>query len=62
MKKMKFMLFAVAAIAAASCAKEIAPETPQTGVQGLIPMTFTAGAEDVESRVALQQDGMTLHW
>ena len=62
MKKMKFMLFAVAAIAAASCAKEIAPETPQAGVQGLIPMTFTAGTEDIESKVALQQDGMTLHW
>ena len=62
MKNMKLMLFAVAAIAATSCAKEIAPEKPQTGMPELIPMTFTAGAEDVESKVALQQDGLTLHW
>ena len=73
MKKMKFMLFAVAAIAAASCAKEIAPETPQTGVQGLIPMTFTAGAEAADtpeneaqpasamSKVVLQ-NGKSFHW
>ena len=62
MKKMKFMLFAVAAIAAASCAKEIAPETPQNGTEGLIPMTFTAGTDNVESKVALQENGVTLHW
>ncbi len=50
MKSMKFMLFAVAAIATASCAKEIAPETPETGAQGLISMTFTAGTEEIESK------------
>ena len=64
MKKMRFMLFAVAAMAAASCAKEIAPEagnasTPQVN---LVPMTFTAGAEDAGTKVAIQEDGKTLHW
>ena len=64
MKKMKFMLFAAAIVAAASCAKEIAPEnnSGNTSDLNLIPMTFTAGTEDVDSKVALQQDGLTLHW
>ena len=65
MKKMKFMLFAVAAIATASCAKEISPENNQNGNApelNLIPMTFTAGAEDADTKVALQSDGKTLHW
>lgn len=64
MKKMRFMLFAVAAMAAASCAKEIAPETGNTTTPqvNLVPMTFTAGAEDAGTKVALQENGKTLHW
>lgn len=65
MKTMKLMLCAVTVIAAASCAKEIAPENNQdntTPELNLIPMTFTAGADEVESKVALQQDGITLYW
>lgn len=65
MKKINFMLFAVAAIAAASCAKEITPENPQNGNNPevkLVPMTFSAGGEKVDAKVALQSDGKTLHW
>ena len=65
MKKMKFMLFAVAAIAAASCAKEITPENATNSGStelNLIPMIFTAGAEDADTKVALQSDKKTLHW
>lgn len=65
MKKMKFMLFAVAAIAAASCAKEIVPENNENGnvpEVNLIPMTFAAGAEDADTKIALQSDGKTIHW
>jgi len=65
MKKMKFMLFAVAAMAAASCAKEIVPENNENGnvpEVNLIPMTFAAGAEDADTKIALQSDGKTIHW
>lgn len=65
MKKMKFMLYAAAVVAAASCAKEMTPENNTAeNIPGLnlTPMTFTAGADEVESKVALQQDGLTLHW
>lgn len=62
MKKMRFVLFAVAAMAAASCAKELAPENGKenTPAANLVPMTFTAGTE--ATKVALQEDGKTLHW
>lgn len=63
MKNMKFMLLAVAAMAAASCAKEIAPESEDATPQvNLVPMTFTAGAEDAGTKVTIQEDGKTLHW
>ena len=65
MKKIKFMLFAVAAMAAASCAKEIVPENNENGNApelSLIPMTFTAGADDAGTKVVLQEDGKTIHW
>ena len=64
MKTIKFMLSAVAAIAAVSCAKEITPENIQNNNPevGLIPMTFTAGAEEADTKVALQSDRKTLHW
>jgi len=64
MKTMKLMLCAAIVTAAASCAKEIAPENVHNSSTELklIPMTFTAGADEVESRVLLQQDGITLHW
>lgn len=76
MKKMKFILFAVAAIATVSCAKEFTPEKSENNTSeiNLIPMTFTAGAESagsddnaaqpamVATRVALQSDGLSLHW
>jgi len=46
MRKALFILLAAAAVAAVSCAKEIAPETNPTPETELVPMTFTATADD----------------
>ena len=59
MKKINFVLTAVAAIATVSCVKEIAVENTPVN---LIPMTFTAGSDNVETKIALQEDQLTLHW
>lgn len=64
-KTIRFMLYAVAAIATVSCAEEIAPENSQdrnNAGLNLIPMTFTAGAEDADTKVVLQEDRKTIHW
>lgn len=59
MKKINFVLTAVAAIATVSCVKEIAVENTPVN---LIPMTFTAGSDNVDTKIALQEDQLTLHW
>lgn len=64
-KTIRFMLYAAVAAATVSCAEEIAPENSQdrnnAGLD-LIPMTFTAGAEDADTKVVLQEDRKTIHW
>lgn len=64
-KTIRFMLYAVAAIATVSCAEEIIPENTQEGNASeldLIHMTFSAGAEDTDTKVVLQEDRKTIHW
>ncbi len=64
-KTIRFMLYAAVAAATVSCAEEIAPENSQdrnNAGLNLIPMTFTAGAEDTETKVVLQEDKKSIHW
>ena len=63
MRKMKFFLLAVAAMAAVSCAKELAPETNDTPKVELVPMTFTANADDgSETKVFYDGETKTTQW
>lgn len=64
-KTIRFMLYAAVAAATVSCAEEIAPDNSQdrnNAGLNLIPMTFTAGAEDADTKVVLQEDRKTIHW
>ena len=64
-KTIKFMLYAAATAATVSCAEEIIPENSQNNNSSelnLIPMTFTAGAEDADTKSVLQGDRKTIHW
>lgn len=61
-KTIRFMLYAAVAAATVSCAEEIAPEKDYNNSTELIPMTFSAGSEEVDSKITLQEDGLTLHW
>ena len=64
-KTIKFMLYAAATAATVSCAEEIIPENSQNNNSSelnLIPMTFTAGAEDADTKIVLQEDRKTIHW
>ena len=54
MKMMKFFLLVAAAAAAVSCAKEIAPELSVNPEADLVPMTFTASADEAETKVAYE--------
>ena len=54
MKMMKFFLLVAAAAAAVSCAKEITPEVTVTPETDLVPMTFTASADEAETKVAYE--------
>ena len=54
MKMMKFFLLVAAAAAAVSCAKEITPEVTVTPEADLVPMTFTASADEAETKVAYE--------
>ena len=61
MKMMKFFLLAAAAVAAISCAKESLPvenENPVPEVE-LVPMTFTATADNGEADTKVFYDGQT---
>lgn len=64
-KTIRFMLYAAATAATVSCAEEIIPENSQNNNSSelnLIPMTFTAGAEDADTKIVLQEDRRTIHW
>lgn len=54
MKMMKFFLLVAAAASAVSCAKEIAPELSVNPEADLVPMTFTASADEAETKVAYE--------
>lgn len=54
MKMMKFFLLVAAAAAAVSCAKEITLEVTVTPEADLVPMTFTASADEAETKVAYE--------
>ena len=54
MKMIKFFLLVAAAAAAVSCAKEITPEVTVTPEADLVPMTFTASADEAETKVAYE--------
>ena len=64
-KTIRFMLYAAATAVTVSCAEEIIPENTQNNNSSelnLIPMTFTAGAEDADTKIVLQDDRKTIHW
>lgn len=62
-KTMKFALLAVAAMAAASCAKEVLPETNETPEVELVPMTFTANADEgTDTKVFYDGETKTTQW
>ena len=63
MKNMKYILIAVAAMASAACAKEITPEPEQTPEVNLVPMTFTASADDgQDTKVFYDRETKTTQW
>jgi len=63
MRKALFILLAAAAVAAVSCAKEIAPETNPTPETELVPMTFTATADDGgETKVMYNEKNTMTEW
>lgn len=63
MKNMKYILIAVAAMASAACAKEITPEPEQNPEVNLVPMTFTASADDdQDTKVFYDRETKTTQW